>query len=83
MKNINVTVDTISSIPIVIEYEDDTDFVHSDDGSFCLDPTCPCHEDIDLLAELAIDVANGLLTPEEATHIASGLYLFERKECDA
>lgn len=80
MKNINVTLDTTSLVPIVIEYEDDTDFVHSDGGSFCLDPTCPCHEDTDLLTELALDVTNGLLTPEEATRIANGLYLFERKE---
>lgn len=74
MKNVNVTLDTTSPVPIVIEYEDAADFVHGDGGSFCSDPSCPCHGDIDLLAELAEDLSNGLLTPEEATRIANGLY---------
>lgn len=60
--------------PIAIPYEDERDMLHAEGGSFCSDPTCPCHEDVELLSELAQDVKNGLLTPEEATRIASGLY---------
>lgn len=74
MKNVNVTLDTSRPVPIVIEYEDDADFQHGDGGSFCSDSTCPCHKDVDLLADLALDVANGLLTPGEATRIANGQY---------
>ena len=74
MKNITVTLDTARPVPILIEYEDAADFVHGDGGSFCTDSTCPCHEDIELLAELAEDVSNGLLTSEEATRIARGQY---------
>ncbi len=62
------------SITIDIEYEDGDEFVHAEGGSFCSDPTCPCHEDADLIAELAQDLENGLLTPEEATIIFTGKY---------
>ena len=72
MNNIHITLDISRPVPIVIEYEDEADFMHGDGGSFCSDLTCPCHEDVDLLAELAADIAGGLLTLEEATYIASG-----------
>lgn len=60
--------------PIVIEMDED-EIIHTPDHPFCrTDPDCPCHTDPDLLAELAQDVANGLLTPELAAIIASGVY---------
>lgn len=60
--------------PITIDYEDDEELQHAEGGSFCSDPTCPCHEDPDLIAELYQDVQNGLLSPEEATAIVNGNY---------
>jgi hypothetical protein len=65
-------------VPVDIPYEEDDEddgtSVHADGGSFCSDPTCPCHEDPDLISELAEDVKNGLLEPDEATDIVSGHY---------
>ncbi len=56
--------------PIVILMEDL--IIHTDDHPFCGDPTCPCAEDPELLAELAHQVEEGLLTPAEATHVVKG-----------
>ena len=59
-----------SQRPIVI-MEDD--LIHTTDHPFCsTDPTCPCHEDPDLLAEVAEAVQQGLLTPQEATLFVAG-----------
>ncbi|HVB22316.1 MAG TPA: hypothetical protein VNG51_10255 [Ktedonobacteraceae bacterium] len=59
-------------IPVVpIDY-----MLHDDGHSFCpADPTCPCHEDPLLIAEVAQDVSNGLCTPEEATRIVKGVQI--------
>ena len=47
--------------------------LHTQDNPFCpVDPTCPCHEDPILLAEVARYVENGELTPEEATDFVNG-----------
>ena len=62
--------DTPIHHPIVIPMEDP--LVHTDDSPFCSDETCPCHESPELLAILAQQVEGGLLTPEEATNIATG-----------
>lgn len=57
--------------PIVIPMEDA--LIHTEEHPFCfLDPTCGCHEDPLLIAEVAQDVIDGLLTPQEATDLVSG-----------
>jgi len=56
--------------PIVIPMEDD--ILHTQSHPFCSDPTCPCKEDPELLAGVALAVENGLLTAEEATNLVEG-----------
>jgi hypothetical protein len=59
-----------STRPIVI-MEDEP--IHTPDHPFCgSDPTCPCHEDPLLLAEVAQAVQSGLMTPQEATLFVAG-----------
>jgi hypothetical protein len=36
--------------------------------------TCPCHEDEELIAEVAELVEDGTLSPDDATDIVSGKY---------
>jgi hypothetical protein len=49
------------------------EIIHTDDHPFCsIDPTCPCHEDQELISEVAAAVEQGLLTPEEATQLIAG-----------
>jgi len=46
---------------------------HTAEEPFCfVDPTCPCHEDENLIAQVAQDVLDGLLTPTEATRTVKG-----------
>ena len=59
--------------PIMIPMEDP--IIHTDDHPFCRDPPCPCAEDPELLAELAHQIEEGLLTPAEATNIVKGKML--------
>jgi len=56
--------------PIVIPMEDD--ILHTQSHPFCSDPSCPCHEDPELLANVAQAVEQGLLTPAEATRLVEG-----------
>ena len=57
--------------PIVIPMEDP--ILHTAVHPFCgIDLACPCYEDQEALAALAQQVEDGLLTPEEATNIATG-----------
>ncbi len=56
--------------PIVIPMEDD--ILHTQSHPFCSDPTCPCHEDQELLSDVAHAVEQGLLTPAEATRFVGG-----------
>ncbi len=58
------------SEPIVILMEDD--ILHTQSHPFCSDPTCPCHEDQELLSDVAHAVEQGLLTPGEATRFVEG-----------
>lgn len=52
------------------------DMLHTQENPFCpIDPTCPCHEDPILIAEVAQYVANGELTPKEATDFVNGRML--------
>lgn len=62
-----------SQPPIVIPMEDD--LVHTDHDPFCSDPTCLCHEDETLLGEVAAQVEQGLLSPDEATRFVQGRQL--------
>jgi hypothetical protein len=61
---------TQSNDPVPIEMEDE--LVHTDEHLFCDDPTCFCHEDETLIAQIAAQVEDGLLTPEEATDLVNG-----------
>ncbi len=57
--------------PIVIPMEDD--LIHTQAYPFCsTDPACPCHEDPELLSDVAQAVGQGLLTPDEATRVVLG-----------
>jgi hypothetical protein len=56
--------------PIVIPVEDD--ILHTQSHPFCGDSTCPCHEDQELLSDVAQAVEQGLLTPYEATRFVEG-----------
>ncbi len=56
--------------PFVVPMEDT--ILHTDAYPFCSDPACPCHEDQELIMEVAQAVENGLLTAEEATHLVQG-----------
>lgn len=55
-------------IPVIPSTND-----HTDDHPFCpTDPTCPCHEDPNLIAPITQAVTDGLLTPDEATDYVMG-----------
>lgn len=56
--------------PIVIPMEDN--LVHTANSPFCSDPTCPCHDDPDLIAEANVLYQDGLLTDEEAMNYVLG-----------
>src|SRR6266568_4536286 len=45
---------------------------HTNEKPFCWDQTCPCHDDPDLISEVAIFVDDGLLTLEEAKSFIRG-----------
>lgn len=47
--------------------------LHTNDHPFCpTDPSCPCHEDSDLIAPIAQAVTDGLMTSNEATEYVMG-----------
>ncbi len=47
--------------------------LHSADRPFCpVDPSCPCHEDSELIAEVNQFVQDGLMSPQEATDFVAG-----------
>lgn len=48
--------------------------IHLPPYYFCAtdDPTCPCREDQELIASVASEVEQGILTPLEATRIVQG-----------
>lgn len=56
--------------PLFITVEDV--ILHTQESLFCVvDPTCRCHEDPELLADVADAVNEGLLTPYEASLVIS------------
>jgi hypothetical protein len=44
---------------------------HTDERPFCWSD-CPCHEDQEIIAQVAEYVADGLMTPAEATDFVGG-----------
>ncbi|MHB8595465.1 MAG: hypothetical protein ACYDER_01490 [Ktedonobacteraceae bacterium] len=53
--------------------ENESEMLHTQGNPFCpVDPSCPCHEDPILIAEVASYVANGELTPQEAIDFVNG-----------
>lgn len=46
--------------------------LHEPARPFCFDETCGCHEDQELLAEVAQFVQDGVMTPAEATDFVAG-----------
>lgn len=55
---------------------DEADMLHRPGNPFCpIDPTCPYHEDPELIAEVAQYVESGEMTPEEATDFVKGRML--------
>ena len=55
----------------VIPVEDD--IVHTPTHPFCsLDPSCGCHEDPLLIENVAQEVSEGFMTPDEATRLVKG-----------
>lgn len=57
-----------TAIPIPME----DDVLHTGPFPFCYDPTCLCHEDETLIAQVADAVNEGLLTSEEASNVVAG-----------
>jgi len=59
--------------PLVVLIEEETDIRHIDASPFCFsDSRCPCHEDPQLIVAVLQQVAEGLLTLEEATRTVKG-----------
>lgn len=56
-------------IPVIL-VEDEP--LHSSENPFCMDGTCPCHEDQEAIDLITQHVADGLMTPEEATDFVKG-----------
>lgn len=56
--------------PIPIPVEDD--ILHTQETPFCDHPRCPCHDDSELLSDVALAIDQGLLTPDEATRVVMG-----------
>jgi hypothetical protein len=51
-------------------YEHHDPIIQTQQNPFCsIDPSCPCHDDPELIAEITQKVEQGLLTPEEATRL--------------
>lgn len=61
-------------VPIIRTVGDD-DIQHVAEQPFCSDPTCGCHEDQELIAEVVERVQSGELTPQQATDIVKGKYV--------
>ena len=54
--------------PLIVLMEDE--IIHTDEHPFY--PTCGCHEDPELIAEVHEALQQGLITPEEATLMIQG-----------
>ena len=56
--------------PLIVLMEDEV--IHTDDHPFCDDPTCGCHENPALIAEVHEAIRQGLITSEEAILLIQG-----------
>jgi hypothetical protein len=57
--------------PIVILMEGP--IIHTAGRPFCsIDPSCPCHDEPELIAEITQKIEQGLLTTDEATRLIMG-----------
>jgi len=45
---------------------------HTEAKPFCWNSGCSCHEDREAISQVNQYVQDGLLTPEEATHLVNG-----------
>lgn len=45
---------------------------HTPGKPFCWNGGCPCHEDEQLISEVANHIQEGLMTPDEATDFVAG-----------
>ncbi len=52
---------------VPVDYE-----LHTPEKPFCYDQSCSCHDDELLVIEVSLHVADGLLTPDEATDFVKG-----------
>ena len=48
------------------------DLEHTPEKPFCWNGGCPCHEDQELISEVAAQGEHGLITPQEATDLVAG-----------
>ena len=55
-------------LPVLME----DGIVHAAGHPFCCDPGCPCHQDLDHLAEVYLFVSDGLMTTQEAELFVAG-----------
>jgi hypothetical protein len=56
--------------PILNPVEDD--ILHTKESPFCDHRLCPCHEDSELLSDVALAIDQGLLTPDGAIRVVMG-----------
>jgi hypothetical protein len=56
----------------VVPYIVYVDFIHNDEYLFCDDPSCPCHDDQDLQADLGDALAEGRVRDNDAGRVWSG-----------
>ena len=55
-------------IPVVpVDYKE-----HTPEKPFCWNDSCPCHEDLENIARVAQWIAEGLMTPDQATEFVKG-----------
>lgn len=62
--------DEDSHIPVIPV--SDGSLIHTPSNPFCYNDSCGCHEDPELIAEVADAVNQGLLTPDEAKLTITG-----------
>ncbi len=46
--------------------------VHTPENPFCVDPTCPCHEDQEAIGVINDAYQAGLVSADDATRIVQG-----------
>jgi hypothetical protein len=46
--------------------------LHTPEQPFCGDPTCPCYEDPQNIADISQAIKDGLITSDDANHIIKG-----------